>query len=82
MLHRIQSSSSLLWSMPALQKDLGALTPWAGLKREIESTDRILLAHIDAHRKGKGSSTTSSRCSSGPSTTTARRSTIAPSAIS
>lgn len=54
MLHRIQSPSGLLWSMPALRKDLGALTPWAGIKREIEATDRILLGHIDAHRKGAG----------------------------
>jgi cytochrome P450 len=54
MLHRVQSPSGMIWTRPALQKDLGALTPWAGIKREIEATDRILLAHIDAHRKGNG----------------------------
>lgn len=53
-LHRIQSPSGLIWSMPALRKDLGALTPWAGIKREIEATDRLLLGYIDAHRKGAG----------------------------
>lgn len=54
MLHRILSPATLLFSMPALQKNLGPLTPWAGIKRELAATDRILLAHIDAHRKGKG----------------------------
>lgn len=55
MLDRIQSPGGMIWSMPVFQKDLGALTPWAGIKREIEATDRILLGHIDAHRKGAGS---------------------------
>jgi cytochrome P450 family 110 len=54
MLGRVQSPSGLIWSKRALQKDLGWLTPWAGLKREIEVTDRLLLGHIDAHRKGRG----------------------------
>jgi cytochrome P450 len=55
MLHRIQSPSALLWSKPALRKELGPLTPWSGIKREIEATDRLLLAHIAAHREGRGS---------------------------
>jgi cytochrome P450 len=55
MLRRMQSPTGLLWSLPALQKDLGGLTPWASIKREIEATDRILLAHIDTHRSGQGS---------------------------
>ncbi len=54
MLRVIQSPSGLLWSLPALQKDLGRATPWARIAREIEATDRILLAHIEAHRAGRG----------------------------
>ena len=52
MLRRIQSPIGMLWSMPALRKDLGPLTPWASVKREIEATDRLLHAHIAAHRRG------------------------------
>ena len=29
MLHFVQSPFGMLWTLPALQKDLGALTPWA-----------------------------------------------------
>jgi cytochrome P450 len=54
-LRRAQAPSSLIWSLPALQKNLGPLTPWAGIRREMEATDRILLGHIDAHRRGEGS---------------------------
>lgn len=54
LLQHLQSPSGLLWSMPALRKNLGALTPWAAIKRELEATDRVLFGHIDAHRKGKG----------------------------
>jgi cytochrome P450 len=49
------SPSGLIWSLPAMQKDLGPFTPWAGIKREIDATDRLLLDHIDTHRKGGGS---------------------------
>ena len=56
MLRLVQSPSGLIWSLPALQKDLGALTPWAGIKREIEATDRILLApHRRAPARAGGS---------------------------
>jgi cytochrome P450 len=54
MLHRVQSPTGLVWSLPALRRDLGALTPWAGIKRELEATDRLLLGHIHAHREGRG----------------------------
>jgi cytochrome P450 len=54
MLKRMLSPSTLLWSQKALRKDLGPLTPWAGIKRELEATDRILFAHIEAHRQGRG----------------------------
>jgi cytochrome P450 len=54
LLRLTQSPSSLLWSVPALQKDLGPLTPWAAIKRTIAETDRLLLAHIAAHRRGEG----------------------------
>ncbi len=54
MLGRMESPSGMIWSLPALQKDLGALTPWAAIKREIEATDRLLLAQIAAHRRGEG----------------------------
>ena len=54
LLHSAQGPLGMLFTMPALQKDLGPLTPWARLKREIEATDRILLAHIAAHRRGEG----------------------------
>jgi cytochrome P450 family 110 len=54
MVERAMSPSSSIWSLPALQKDLGPLTPWAGLKRAIEATDRVLFDHIAAHRRGEG----------------------------
>jgi cytochrome P450 len=54
LLDRIQSPAGLVWSMPAFRKDLGALTPWASIKREVEATDRILFAQIAAHREGRG----------------------------
>ena len=54
MLGRATAPTGLLWTLPALQKDLGPLTPWAGMKREIEATDRLLLSHIAAHRRGEG----------------------------
>ncbi len=54
MLRRIQSPSGLIWTLPALQKDLGRFTPFAAIKREVEATDRILLAHIETHRDGGG----------------------------
>jgi cytochrome P450 len=54
MLHRVQSPSGMLWTRQVLQKDLGPLTPWAGIKREIEATERMLLTQIEAHRRGEG----------------------------
>jgi cytochrome P450 len=54
MLRRASSPAGLLWAIPALQVDLGPLTPWAGIKREIDATDRALLAHVEAHRRGEG----------------------------
>lgn len=54
LLHTVQGPVSMLMTLPALQKNLGPLTPWAGLQREMEATDRILLAQIAAHRGGAG----------------------------
>ena len=54
LLQRAQSPSGLIWSVPALRKNLGPLTPWAGIKRELDATDRMLFGHIEAHRRGHG----------------------------
>lgn len=50
LLDRFQSRSGSLWLLPAMRKDLGPLTPWASIKRDLDETDRLLLAHI-AHRR-------------------------------
>jgi cytochrome P450 len=53
-LERVQSPWGMLWTRPALQRDLGPFSPWAAIRREIEAVDRLLFAHIDAHRRGRG----------------------------
>jgi cytochrome P450 family 110 len=55
LLTRAMSPSGMLWTIPAFQRDLGPLTPWAALKRETEAMDRLLFNQIDAHRRSKGS---------------------------
>lgn len=50
LLARVQSPSGALWMLPAMRRDIGPLTPWVALKREIEQTDAMLLAHIAEHR--------------------------------
>lgn len=54
MLRLVLSPWGMIWSKPALRKDLGPLTPWAAIRRSIEAVDRVLLAHIAAHRRGEG----------------------------
>jgi cytochrome P450 len=54
LLRHIQSPLGMLWTRPALRKDLGPLTPWSGIKRAMEAMDRLLFAQIDAHRRGHG----------------------------
>jgi cytochrome P450 len=54
MLRLALSPSGMLWTKPALRKDLGPLTPWSAIARSIEAVDRVLLAHIEAHRRGEG----------------------------
>ncbi len=54
LLELMQAPMGLLWTQPALQKNLGPLTPWARIQRVIAGTDRILLAHVAAHRRGEG----------------------------
>jgi cytochrome P450 len=50
LLDRVQSPTGALWLLPALRRDLGRLTPWASIKREIDEVDRMLLDHVAARR--------------------------------
>jgi cytochrome P450 len=52
-LHVVQSPTGALWMLPSFQKDLGPLTPWASIKRELASMDAMLFAHI-AQRRERG----------------------------
>jgi len=50
LLDRVQSPTGALWLLPALRKDVGWLTPWASIKREIDGVNQMLLDHIAARR--------------------------------
>jgi cytochrome P450 len=54
MLRLVLSPWGMIWSKPALRKDLGPLTPWAAIRRSIEAVDQALFPHIAAHRRGEG----------------------------
>lgn len=51
LLDRTQSPFGMLWLIPALQRDLGPLTPWASIRDVLEETDALLLAHIARRRE-------------------------------
>ncbi|MGK4000978.1 cytochrome P450 [Sorangium sp. So ce1036] len=55
LLKRAHSPISMLWMLPALQKDLGPLTPWASFKRLLADTDAHILRHIAQRRQSVGS---------------------------
>jgi cytochrome P450 len=46
----ILSPFGAIWLMPAFRRDLGRLTPWASIKRGLDTTDAMLTAHIRARR--------------------------------
>lgn len=50
LLDRVQSPTGALWLLPALRRDLGRLTPWASIKREIDEVNRMLRDHIAGRR--------------------------------
>jgi cytochrome P450 len=54
-LDRAQSPLGMLLTLPALQRDLGPFTGWAGLKRAIAKADALIYAMIAERRaSGKG----------------------------
>jgi cytochrome P450 family 110 len=50
LLARILAPSGSVWLLPFTRRDLGRLTPWASLKREIDEANRMLRDHIAQHR--------------------------------
>ncbi|MEO5728478.1 MAG: cytochrome P450, partial [Byssovorax sp.] len=54
LLDRVQSPTGALWLLPSLRRDLGRLTPWASIKREIDEVSRMLRDHIARRRATAG----------------------------
>ena len=50
LLARVQSATGMLLMVPALQRDLGPLTPWAAFKRELDHVDAFVYAEIAERR--------------------------------
>jgi cytochrome P450 len=50
LLDRVQSPVGAFWLLPAMRRELGWLTPWASIKREIDELNRMLQDHIAARR--------------------------------
>jgi cytochrome P450 len=50
LLDRIQSPPGILLLVPALQRDLGRLTPWAGFQRELGAVNDLVYAEITDRR--------------------------------
>lgn len=50
LLDRVQSPTGALWLLPLFRRDLGRLTPWASMQREIVEIDRMLREHIARRR--------------------------------